>query len=83
MSKHSDVGEMYHLAVGALSENGRLSVEELDKIVEAGLRDGKLDQHERALLFKLISKLTREDFTPEMWDRVEKLIEWFELDDSK
>jgi hypothetical protein len=81
MSKDGDAHEMHHRAVTAFSDDGKLNVDELDHILEAGLRDGKLDAGERAVIKKVITSLTASDFTPELWARVEQVVARFDLDD--
>lgn len=72
--------EMLDRSIAAFSDDGRLSVDELDHILAAGLQDGILDEEERQVVFKVISKLTAADFSPELWARVEQLIRKYELD---
>lgn len=73
--------EMLNRSIAAFSDDGRLSVDELDHIVSAGLADdGELDNAEKEVLFKVLSKLTAADFSPELWNRVESLIRKYELD---
>lgn len=72
--------EMLNRSIAAFSDDGRLSVDELDHIVAAGLQDGVLDEEERQVVFKVISKLSAADFSPELWSRVEQLIRKYELD---
>lgn len=72
--------EMLNRSIAAFSDDGRLSVDELDHIVAAGLQDGVLDEEERQVVFKVISKLSAADFSPELWSRVERLIRKYEFD---
>jgi uncharacterized membrane protein YebE (DUF533 family) len=81
MTSSSEAREMLHRSIAAFSDDGKLSVDELDHIIQAGMSDGVLDAEERAVLKKTISKLTHSDFSPELWARVEQLVKRFELDD--
>ena len=81
MGLDSSAKEMLSRSIAAFSDDGKLSVDELDHILQAGMQDGLLDAEERAVLKKTISKLTHSDFTPELWARVEQLVKRFELDD--
>ncbi len=73
---------MLNRSISAFSDDGRLSVGELDYIVEAAMTDGVLDPAEREVLKKVLCKLTSRYLTPELWTRVEQLIKKFGLDDS-
>jgi len=81
MGLDNSANEMLSRSIAAFSDDGKLSVDELDHILQAGIQDGLLDAEERAVLKKTISKLTHSDFTPELWARVEQLVKRFELDD--
>lgn len=80
MNTGHDAGEMYKRIVAAFSDDGKLSVDELDHILQAALRDGQFQEEEKQLLIDMISQLSAADFTPEIWDRVEELVREFGLD---
>ena len=79
MVNESDWQEMKRHAFEAFSNDGRMSVQELEKIVEIGCADGSFDEHEKSVLINIISNLTRVDLNDEMWARVDELIHKFEL----
>ena len=79
MVNKSDWQEMKRHAFEAFSNDGRMSVQELEKIVEIGCADGSFDEHEKSVLINIISNLTRVDLNDEMWARVDELIHKFEL----
>ena len=60
--------------------NGRLELEELDRIIALGLEDGSLDPAERSILIDIISSMSSKDLTPEVWLRVEQIVQVFQLD---
>ena len=66
-------------AFEAFSRDGRISVQELEKIVDIACADGDFDDHERAVLIEIISSLTGADMSDAMWAKVEELIEKFDL----
>ena len=69
-------------AFDAFARDGRMSVSELEKIVQIGCADGKFDEHEKAVLINIISNLTRADMNDAMWLKVDELIHKFELHDD-
>ena len=83
MSDTATSKEMLNRSISAFSDDGRMSVAELDHIVEAASTDGVMDPAEKAVLMKVICKLTSHDLTPELWSRVEFLIQKFDLDDPE
>jgi hypothetical protein len=80
MKTGHDAREMYKRIIAAFSDDGKLSVEELDHILQAALRDGEFQAEEKRLLIDMISQLSAADFTPEIWNRVEELVREFKLD---
>ena len=82
MSRYSDWQEMKRQAFNAYLDDGVMSVDELEQIVEIGCADGDFDDREKAVLINVISKLTRDDMTDEMWLKVDELIEKFKLNDE-
>jgi hypothetical protein len=80
MEKTNGSETMHHLSIAAFSDDGRLSVDELDGIVDAGLENGVMGEAEKQVLAKVITRLTSTDMTPELWKRIETLIDRFELD---
>lgn len=82
MSRYSDWQEMKRQAFNAYLDDGVMSVDELEKIVEIGCADGEFDDREKAVLINVISSLTRDDMTEEMWLKVDELIEKFNLNDE-
>ena len=71
--------EMKQHAFETYRRNGRMSVQELEKIVEIGCADGSFDEDEKVVLINIISSLTRADMTDDMWVKVDELIHRFEL----
>ncbi len=79
MVNTSDWQKMKRHAFEAFSHDGRMSVQELEKIVEIGCADGGFDEQEKTVLINIISNLTRVDFDDAMWAKVDELIHKFEL----
>ena len=80
MVNKSDWQEMKRLAFEAFTSDGRMSVIELEQIVEVGCADGSFDEHEKIVLINIISNLTRADMDDAMWAKLDELIHKFELD---
>ena len=84
MVNNSDWKVMKQQAFDAFTQNGRMSVQELEQIVNIGCADGDFDEQERAVLINIISNLTRADMNDAMWLKVDELIHKFDLrDDSE
>lgn len=66
-------------AFDAFISDGRMSVQELEQIVEIGCADGVFDEHEKTVLINVISNLTRADMDDAMWVKVHELIDKFSL----
>lgn len=67
-------------AFEAFTSDGRVSVEELEAIVEIGCADGSFDEHEKLVLVNIISNLTRAEINGAMWAKIDELIHKFELE---
>lgn len=80
MVKKSDWNEMKQHAFGAFRDDGKISVDELEAIVEIGCNDGGFDDQEKIVLINIISNLTRADINDAMWAKIDELIHKFELD---
>ena len=84
MVNNSDWQKMKQLAFESFALDGKISVSDLEQMVEIGCADGEFDEMEKAVLINIISGLTRADMTDEMWLKVDDLINKFELrDDSE
>lgn len=79
MVTESNWKEMKQHAFEAYRRDGRLHVQELEKIVDIGCADGSFDEDEKVVLINIISSLTRADMTDAMWAKVDELIRKFEL----
>lgn len=82
MDNKSDWKEMKRHAFEAFKTEGRMSVSELEQIVNIGCADGDFDDQEKAVLINIISNLTRAEMTDKMWIKVDELIHKFDLHDD-
>jgi hypothetical protein len=82
MVNKSDWQEMKQHAFDAFAKDGRMSVAELENIVNIGVADGDFDEREKAVLINIISNLTRADMNDAMWLKVDELIHKFDLHDD-
>jgi hypothetical protein len=80
MAENGKAREMFLLGMESFRSNGRLELEELDRIIALGLEDGILDPAERSILIDIISSMSSKDLTPEVWLRVEQIVQVFQLD---
>jgi GTP-sensing pleiotropic transcriptional regulator CodY len=76
----SDAPRMFARAMESFKNDGKLDVEEMEQILGIALIDGKLDSQEKAILKNIVFKLSKNDFSRELWSRVEQIVEDFELD---
>jgi hypothetical protein len=79
MVSKSDWKDMKRHAFESFSSEGRMSVSELQQIVEIGCADGEFDEHEKTVLINVITNLTRAEMNDEMWAKVDELIHKFDL----
>ena len=83
MTQGSDSEKMLRQSLDSFRDDGVLDLEELQEIINIALADGVMDAAERAVLKNVIYNLTSRDLTPEMWERVEELIELYNLDEVR
>ncbi len=83
MTQGSDSEKMLRQSLDSFRDDGVLDLEELEEIINIALADGVMDAAERAVLKNVIYNLTSRDLTPEMWERVEELIELYNLDEVR
>lgn len=79
MVNESDWKAMKQQAFDAFALDGRLSVYELEQIVNIALADGEFDEKEKEVLVEIISNMTGADMTDKMWLKVDELIHKFDL----
>ena len=79
MEIKSDWKEMKRSAFDAFARDGRMSVDELERIVNIALADGEFDEQEKLVMVNIISNLTRAEMTDAMWLKVDELIHKFDL----
>lgn len=79
MVNESDWKAMKQQAFDAFARDGKLSVYELEQIVNTALADGELDKKEKAVLVDIISRMTGAEMTDAMWLKVDDLIHKFDL----
>ncbi|MFT5138385.1 MAG: tellurite resistance protein [Lysobacterales bacterium] len=72
--------KMIARAIEGFKNDGKLDVAELDQILDIAMSDGALDEHEKKALINILFSLTSSDLTPELWSRVEQLVQRFGLD---
>jgi tellurite resistance protein len=81
MKPQSSVDQMTVEWVKSVANDGKLDSDELERIVDIAMRDGIMDDAEKNVLINIIANLNSTDFDLVLWDKVEKLIRKFSLDD--
>jgi hypothetical protein len=81
MGRTGDSDKMLFRSFECFSNDGILDVDELDQILEIAMRDDTVDEDEKKVLKNIIYNLTSADLTPDLWERVEALIQQFGLDE--
>lgn len=79
MVNESDWKAMKQQAFDAFARDGKLSVYELEQIVNIALADGEFDEKEKAVVVDIISRMTGAEMTDTMWLKVDDLIHKFDL----
>ncbi len=79
MVNESDWKAMKQQAFDAFTRNGKLSVYELEQIVNTALADGEFDEKEKAVVVDIISRMTGAEMNDAMWLKVDDLIHKFDL----
>jgi predicted TPR repeat methyltransferase len=82
MVKQADWTGIKQHAFEAFKRDGSLGVGELEKIFDMGCSGGEFDDQEKAMLINIITHLTGADMTAAMWEKVDKLIHKFSLEDD-
>ena len=81
MGRTGDSDKMLFRSFECFSNDGILDVDELDQIVEIAMRDNTVDEDEKKVLKNIIYNLTSADLSPDLWERVEALIQQYGLDE--
>jgi hypothetical protein len=61
----------------SLAEDGRLDKSELEFLEGIALRDGHIDEQERAVLATIFSRVSPDSVRPEVWVEIERFKERF------
>lgn len=73
MSESRDYLEMAFRSIECFSNDGKLDVSELGKILEIAERDGEIDANEARVLSNIISRLNPAELNSEMQSKVEEI----------
>lgn len=68
-----DYLEMAFRSIHCFSDDGRLQVHELDEMLKIAFRDGVVDNNEKRVLGKILSRLNPAELTQEMQDRIAQI----------
>ena len=73
MTESNDYLEMSFRSINCFANDGKLDVNELNEIVHIALRDGVVDENEKRVLGKIISRLNAKELQGELEQRVNQL----------
>ncbi|MFT3735973.1 MAG: hypothetical protein QM776_13255 [Rhodocyclaceae bacterium] len=71
MTESRDYLEIAFRSIECFSDDGKLRVDELQKLVDIALRDGVVDANEKRVLRNIMRRLKTDELTPEMLSRIE------------
>ncbi len=74
-----DYIEMTFKSIQCFANDGKLLVNELEDLVQVALRDGVVDDNEKRVLAKIISRLTPSELTQDMLKKIEEIKAKFEI----
>ncbi len=73
MTESKDYLEMSFRSINCFANDGKLDVSELNEIVHVALRDGVVDENEKRVLGRIISRLNAKELQGELEQRVNQL----------
>ncbi len=73
MTESRDYLELAFRSIECFNNDGQLLPDELDRLLQVVLRDGVVDENERRILRKIISRLTGHELTPAMLAEIAKV----------
>ncbi|MBK9617177.1 MAG: hypothetical protein IPO35_17340 [Uliginosibacterium sp.] len=71
MAESRDYLEIAFRSIECFTNDGKLKVDELDKLVEIALRDGVVDENEKRVLRNILRRLKTDELTPAMLVKIE------------
>jgi tellurite resistance protein len=73
MAESRDYLEIAFRSIECFTNDGKLKVDELDKLVEVALRDGVVDENEKRVLRNILRRLKTDELTPAMLAKIENV----------
>ncbi|MDO6386527.1 MULTISPECIES: hypothetical protein [Uliginosibacterium] len=71
MSENRDYLEIAFRSIECFSDDGKLRVDELQKLVDVALRDGVVDANEKRVLRNILRRLKTDELTPDMLAKID------------
>ncbi|GAB2884265.1 hypothetical protein GCM10027046_11030 [Uliginosibacterium flavum] len=71
MSENRDYLEIAFRSIECFTDDGKLRVDELQKLVDVALRDGVVDANEKRVLRNILRRLKTDELTPPMLAKIE------------
>ena len=68
-----DYLDMTFHSINCFADDGKLDADELQQIINIALRDGVVDANEQRVLVNIISRLTSEELTDEMKQKIQQV----------
>lgn len=73
MAENRDYLEIAFRSIECFTNDGKLRVDELQKLVDIALRDGVVDANEKRVLRNIMRRLKTDELTPEMLAKIDKV----------
>ena len=73
MAESRDYLEIAFRSIECFTNDGKLRVDEPDKLVEVALRDGVVDENEKRVLRNILRRLKTDELTPAMLAKIENV----------
>ena len=73
----SDYIELTFQSIQCFADDGKLDVDELEKLLEIALRDGVVDSDEKRVLGNIISRLNEGELTQAMKEKILEIQEQY------
>ena len=77
MTNNESVGqnsiELAYASLAAFANDGHLNEEELDSLLKLALRDGAIDEAEKAILRGVFNRILEEDVSAELWTHIQEV----------
>ncbi len=67
--------ELAYSAIPVFADDGTIDLGELNFLLGVALKDGEIDEEERIVLRSIFDKVSEDEVSPIVWDRISKVRE--------